>query len=73
MIQVSGEHFGVCAFRAFEFLSWCHLDRWFIRDIGNEEVHCYVLAIHMFVNPFFNVTRHGIRIHVAPVLKKQEV
>lgn len=46
-----------------------YLYRRFPRDVGHQEVHSDVLAVHMSIHPVLNVTRHLVRVQIIKVLQ----
>ena len=46
-----------------------HLDWWFARDVGDEEVHGDILTIDLIVHELFNVSRLGVCVHIAVILQ----
>jgi len=68
VIQIGGEHFRIGALGALKLLSRGYLYGWIVCDVGHQEVHGNVLAVHVLIHPILNVSRHGMCVHVAPVL-----
>lgn len=48
-----------------------YLYRSFPRDVGHQEVHGDVLAVHMSIHPVLNVARHLVRVQIIKVLPDQ--
>ena len=46
-----------------------HLDWRFARDVGDEKVHGDVLTVYLIVHELFDVSRLGICVHIAVILK----
>ena len=65
--QVDREHFHVDAFGAFELFARRHFDGSFAGDVGHQEIHGDVLAVHVVVDPRFDVARHRRRVDVVVV------
>ena len=45
-----------------------YLDRGFAGDVGDQEVHCDVFAVHVSVHPVLDVSWHLICVEVVEVL-----
>ena len=64
--EVGGDDVG--ALGALELLARGDFERRFPRDVGDEEVHGQILAVHVVVHPCLDVVGHLVGVQEAEIL-----
>jgi len=67
--EVCRQYRAIGAFRAAELLARSDFDWRFTGDIGDEEVKCNVLTVHVVINPRLYVARHRVRVQIIVILQ----